>query len=137
LRIRRELGGDPYRGTIFQRFEPSAGAPGDEGGPSGDSPRSGPEEEFAAALRTAAATAESQPYIDDRMPVGPLWRTEDVVGTDLVGDLRRAARGLDAQAADFEDMELSAEADRLWKLAKKLRATARQLRGGMTPPIRR
>ena len=134
LRIRRELGGDLYRGTVFERLGPIAGGAGDGDGPSGDSAQAEPDEEFAAALRTAAAEAEVQPRVPDRVLDNLAWQDEGVRRADLVDDLRRAARGLDAQAAEFEDRELSGEADRLWKLARRLRTTARQLRGGEVLP---
>ena len=61
------------------------------------------------------------------------WRGAWAPDLQLTSDLRQAARGLDAKAADFEDVELYGEADRLRQLARRLRMTARGLSESVSP----
>jgi len=134
-RIRRRLGVDPFRGTIFDNVEPVKPDPGDDAS-GGDAAAA--QEGFDAAIRAVAAQQAGR----NRRPIN--WQPTDarhlppVRPATPVGVLRQAARTLEDQAADLDGVGLYPEADRLRTLADQFWQRARELEqppetGGETP----
>jgi hypothetical protein len=124
LEIRRRLGRDPYRGTLFEHVEPAGGQTAD-GGADGASPGQR-EKAFSAALKAAVADQNRRTRTGQRAGRGQV-RPVAADDSALVAALRDAARGLDGKAADLEEAGCYDHADRLWRLSRRLWRTARRL----------
>lgn len=118
----RRAQGSMLEGTLLQ----SAAAPNAEG------------EEFSSALQRVAREADITPTVP--VPLSPLLPSNQLSGAAAIEGstlLRQAARELELRAADQEDLRQFEEADRLRRLATRLRREARhwderaQLTGSM------
>jgi hypothetical protein len=126
LEIRRRLGDDPFRGTIFERT--TAATDGSKSEPVTNA-KEDVSRAFTDALKTVAAGAREtprsvEPKLDSRVPF-----LESSPDADFVGALRQAARALDGKAADLEPLRHYGQADQLRRLAAKLRRQARDFDG--------
>ncbi len=124
--IRRRLGEDPFRGTIFERTSAATDGSKSESVTSAEEDVS---RAFSDALKTVAAGDRERPTIveprlDSRVPA-----SDSTPHAEFVGVLRQAARALDDKAADLEPLRRYGQADQLRRLAAKLRRQARDYDG--------
>ena len=126
LEIRRRLGDDPFRGTIFEGAATAADG-------SNSDPATNPEKEFnrafSDALKTVAASQRETQTVAEPGPESRVRVSQDSSDADFVGALRQAARALDNKAAELEPLRQYGQADQLRRLAKKLRRRAREYDG--------
>jgi hypothetical protein len=123
-KIRRRLGGDPFRGTIFENVKPADLANGARpaGGIDGAA-----ESGFDAAIRAVAAQhASRNQRPDNSLEMGAAHLFPAVQATP-VSALRQAARTLEDEAANLDAVGLYSEADRLRSLADQFWQKARQI----------